>query len=163
MVIAMGLAHYYNQSTPSVYQVGGKFMVTDNMNSNLIDLTGMPQGSSYQPPGQNVSNQSILMKSKPVAEKVLELMDLSVDYFEPGVLVDRELYKSSPIFVQVDWNHPQILGDKIKVTWTDQESFSLNFPGESYFKFLPGLPSEKIELDNYESKNINLVNGLIFL
>ena len=152
MVIAMGLAHYYNQSTPSVYQVGGKFMVTDNMNSNLIDLTGMPQGSSYQPPGQNVSNQSILMKSKPVAEKVLELMDLSVDYFEPGVLVDRELYKSSPIFVQVDWNHPQILGDKIKVTWTDQESFSLNFPGESYFKFLPGLPSEKIELDNYESK-----------
>lgn len=143
MVITLGLAHYYNQSTPSVYQVGGKFMITDNLNSNLIDLTGMPQGSSYQPPGQNISNQSILMKSKPVAEKVLELMDLSVDYFEPGVLTDTELYKSSPIFVQVDWNHPQILGDKIKVSWTDQESFSISFPGNPILNFFPDYQVKK--------------------
>ncbi|MEX0884012.1 MAG: GNVR domain-containing protein, partial [Cyclobacteriaceae bacterium] len=162
MILTVGLAYYYNQSTPPVYQVGGKFMITDNKNSNLIDLTGMPQGPGYQPPGQAISNQSILMKSKPVAEKVLEIMDLSVDYFEPGMLVDKELYKNSPIFVQVDWNHPQILGDKLKISWTDQETFSIDFPGESYYKFLPGLPGEKIDLENFKAKKFNFGEWIDF-
>ncbi|MEX2512309.1 MAG: polysaccharide biosynthesis tyrosine autokinase [Cyclobacteriaceae bacterium] len=162
MIFTMGLAYYYNQSTPPVYQVGGKFMITDNRSANLIDLTGMPQGSGYQPPGQAISNQAILMKSKPVAEKVLEIMDLSVDYFEPGMLVDKELYKNSPIFVQVDWNHPQILGDKIKISWTDQESFTIDFPGESYYKFLPGLPSEIIDLENFKSRKFKFGEWIDF-
>jgi tyrosine-protein kinase Etk/Wzc len=129
-------------------------MITENKSSNLIDLTGMYQGTGYVPPGQVISNQAILMKSKPVAEKVLEIMDLSVDYFEPGMFVDKEMYRNSPIFVQVDWNHPQILGDKIKISWTDQNSFSLDFPGESYYKFLPGLASEEIELKTFKAKKI---------
>lgn len=163
IILIMGLAYFYNNSTPPVYQVGGKFMITENnRGGNLIDLTGMPQGSGYERPGQVISNQAILMKSKPVAEKVLEIMDLSVDYYEPGMFVDKELYKNSPIFVQVDWNHPQILGDKIRISWTDQKTFSLDFPGESYYKFLPGLAGEEINLEEFKAKKFNFGEWIDF-
>ena len=46
-------------------------------------------------------NEKILITSQPVMRKVVERLGLSIQYLEKGIL-DRELYKGTPLHVQVD-------------------------------------------------------------
>ena len=46
-------------------------------------------------------NEKILITSQPVMRKVVERLGLTIQYLEKGIL-DRELYKGTPLHVQVD-------------------------------------------------------------
>jgi tyrosine-protein kinase Etk/Wzc len=155
VIIALGLAFLINKTTPPVYQVSGKFFVKeDGPNLGIMDLTGMNKGA-LAAQNYRLSNETIFLKSRPVAEKVLDKLDFDVDYYEPGMFVARELYKTSPIIVQVDWNHPQIVGDKIKISWTNPENFKVEFSGKGYFRHAPGGSSLEMDLSEYPVKSFN--------
>jgi tyrosine-protein kinase Etk/Wzc len=155
IIIAFALAFLVNKTTPPVYQVSGKFFVKEEgANLGILDLTGMNKGAMASQ-NHRLSNETIFLKSRPVAEKVLAKLDFDVDYYEPGAFVPKELYKNSPIIVQVDWNHPQIVGDKISISWTDTEKFRVNFPGNGYSRHAPGGSSVEIDLDEYQTKSFN--------
>jgi tyrosine-protein kinase Etk/Wzc len=145
--IALGIAFFINKTTPPVYQVNGKFFIKeDESNSGILNLTGITRSMTGRA-DQGIINQAIFLKSRPVAERALSRLDFNVDYYEPGILTDVELYNSSPIHVQIDWNHPQIMGDKIKISWKGDKSFQVSFPGKDYVLYTPGSSTEEIPLD----------------
>lgn len=144
--IAICIAFFINQSTPPVFQVNGKFFIKEENNNNgILNLTGQnrPLNANLE---QWVVNQAIFLKSRPIAERALARLDFNVDYFEPGILTNTELFKASPIHVQVDWEHPQILGDIIKISWRSPDKYTISFPGKEYTRFNPGGAGEKIDL-----------------
>lgn len=146
IVIALAVGFFINKSTPPIYQVNGKFFIKEENNNNgILNLTGLNRQFNVNQ-DQWVVNQSIFLKSRPVAERALARLDFNVDYFEPGLLTDTELYKSSPIHVQVDWEHPQILADKIKISWKSNDKYTISFPGKEYFRYTPGASGEEIDL-----------------
>ena len=145
IIIFMIIALYVNKSSPPVYQVNGKFFIKEESTNNILNLTGLNRSMGNNV-DQFVVNQGIFIKSRPVAERALARLDFNVDYFEPGLLTDVELYKSSPIYVEVDWNSPQILGDKIKIAWNNQGNYTITFPQKEYYHYIPGVSSEPIDL-----------------
>jgi tyrosine-protein kinase Etk/Wzc len=146
IVIALAVGFFINKSTPPIYQVNGKFFIKEENNNNgILNLTGLNRQFNGNQ-DQWVVNQSIFLKSRPVAERALARLDFNVDYFEPGLLTDTELYKSSPIHVQVDWEHPQILADKIKISWKSNDKYTISFPGKEYYRYTPGASGEEIDL-----------------
>lgn len=146
LVIAIGLAFFINKSTPPVYQANGQFFIKEENNNNgILNLTGLNRQYAMNIE-QTVVNQAIFLKSRPVAERALARLDFNVDYFAPGFLIDSELYKASPIHVEVDWDHTQVLADKIKISWKSNEKFTVSFPGSDYYKFVPGSVGEEIDL-----------------
>lgn len=146
--ISLGLAYLVNKSTPPTYQVNGKFFIKEENNTNsILNLTGLNRQFGVNL-DQWVVNQAIFLKSRPVAERALARLDFNVDYFEPGFFTDTELYKSSPIHVQVDWDHAQILADKIKISWKSADKFTVSFPGKEYFRYVPGATGDEIDLPN---------------
>lgn len=148
IVIALGIAFYINQTTPPLYQASAKFFIKEDDNAGgILNLTGLPKSFSGRS-DQFVANQSVFLSSRPVAERTLSKLKFDVDYYQPGFFTDKDLYTSSPITVEVDWESPQILADKIKISWKDAENYTVSFPGNNYFKFVPGILYEEIELEN---------------
>ncbi|UJP64910.1 GumC family protein [Mongoliitalea daihaiensis] len=148
IVIALGIAFYINQTTPAIYQASAKFFIKEEDNSaGILNLTGLPRALGGRV-DYFVNNQVVFLKSRPVVERSLMKLKFDVDYFQPGLLKDIDLYTSSPIQVEVDWEGGQILADKIKISWNDSENFTVSFPGSNYFKYVPGVLYEEIELDN---------------
>lgn len=148
IVFFLGVALYINQTTPLVYQANAKFFVKEEDSSGgILNLTGLPRGFGGRAE-QFVANQAILLTSRPVAERALSKLKFDVDYYQPGFFRDKDLYTGSPIEVEVDWESTQILADKIKISWKDAENYTVSFPGNNYFKFVPGILYEEIELEN---------------
>ncbi|MCR9016493.1 GumC family protein [Aquiflexum gelatinilyticum] len=153
VLLFSAMAFFHNMTTPPIYQVEGKFFIKDESNANgILNLTGLNRQNALNLE-QWVVNQAIFLKSKPVSERALARLDFNVDYFEPGMFTDTEIYKASPIHVEVDWNHAQILADKIKISWTDSKTFKVSFPGSSYYHYIPG--SAGIEIDISDSEEFS--------
>lgn len=148
VLIFVCVAHYINLTTPPVYQANAKFYIKDDPgNLGILDLTGFNKNLGGKI-DQKIANEAVFLKSRPVAERALSRLDFNVDYFEPGFFINTELYKSSPIHVQVDWLHPQIMGDKIKISWKDDKKFKISYPNGTYYKYVPEASGEEIELDS---------------
>jgi tyrosine-protein kinase Etk/Wzc len=149
-------AYLYNSSTAPTYMVESKFFIKEQqLHPEILDLTGVGRTQMEAPP-QKIANESIFLISKPMAEKTIDALQLDVDYFEPGLLVDKELYKNTPIKIEVDWDHTQTVGDKIEITWTDVKSFQMKFNGSDYFKYNPNDESwEALDLSNYPAKKLS--------
>lgn len=146
IIIALTLAFLINESTPPIYQVSSKFYVKEDVNSaGILDLTRLTKGN-YNNQTQKLSNEAVFLLSKPLAELTLDVLDFRVAYYEPGFFVDTELYKNSPVHVEVDWGHPQIIGGKMDLSWSDPNSFVLRFPEKTYFQNFPDSKPE-VEID----------------
>ncbi|MCH6201731.1 polysaccharide biosynthesis tyrosine autokinase [Aquiflexum sp. LQ15W] len=146
VIMTGSLGFFINKTTAPLYQVQAKFFIKDDFNNlGILNLTGMPKmaGSDMY---QKMANEGIFLLSKPIASRALDKLEFSVDYFNIGTFVNTELYKSSPIRVEVDWNHPQLTGGQIGIIWENKTQFKLYFPDEVYTKFLDGSSGEEISV-----------------
>ncbi|WP_332910218.1 hypothetical protein [Algoriphagus boritolerans] len=84
-----------------------------------------------------LQNEVIILKSRPIAMRVLETLDFQVEYFQEGSFTNTEIYLNNPVVVEVDWKFPQTIDGLIKVVWLDDKSFTLEFIDENYTKLLP--------------------------
>lgn len=148
VVVALGIAFFINKSTPPVYQANSKFYINQEVGNNgVLNLTGLSKVVVSGGIEQEMANQSVFLKSRSVAEKALDRLDFNVDYYQPGIFTNTELYKSSPLFVQVNWDHAQLTGGMIKISWKDNKTFAVSFPDEMYNKFIEGSPGEELIFD----------------
>lgn len=93
-------------------------------------------------------NEKILITSQPVMRKVVERLGLTIQYLEKGI-IDRELYKGTPLLVQVDSTRlPRPvrfpMGIPFYVSVVDDSTFHLEGEGEY------GLEDREIEVDRSE-------------
>lgn len=132
LVLALGIAYLKNKFTHPEYKVESKFFVKEeNNNLGILDLTGVG-GNGFAGPGPRLVNESIILKSKPIAEETLARLDFDVEYFRTGTFINTEIYDNTPIKAEVDWAHSQLVNGEIKVSWTDDKRFTLEFPEDGY-------------------------------
>lgn len=153
-ILALGGAHLKNKLTHPIYKQESRFLIKeDDKNLGILDLTGLgAQGFGGQ--GQRLVNESLLMKSKPVAEQVLDRLDFDVEYYIPETFINKEVYKNSPIRVTLDWDHPQLTGGDIKITWNNTENFLVELLDEEYELTVP-TENSKIPVENPVFPNDN--------
>ncbi|SMD46313.1 capsular exopolysaccharide family [Aquiflexum balticum DSM 16537] len=155
IILSLLIAFFVNQSTPPVYQANSKFYINEDLGANgILDLTGLSKSFSSKI-DQRKANEAVFLKSRPVAEKTLDRLDFNVDYFQPGIFINTELYKSSPIHVQVDWGHAQLTGGLIQISWEDNENFKVRFPEKIYRKSIVGAPSEELAFEEEFSSDFS--------
>lgn len=150
--IALLVAFIVNQHTPPVYKIESKFLIQENGNAiNLFDFGEFGE-NGILPKGQKIANETIILKSRTVAHDVLDQLPFDVEYYEPGIFINSEIYEQTPIKAEVDWTHTQLTNGFIKVTWYSNESYTLEFLDSEYQKVIPGkermLVATKPELKN---------------
>ncbi len=104
LVVALGIWHYYMKYSVPVYQVKARFLVkTGGGNDNSLTGTqdvfsGLGAGISNS---VDVSNELEIIKSRYVVGKVVKALNLNVTYTVIGHFKNTELYKRSPVFLQI--------------------------------------------------------------
>jgi tyrosine-protein kinase Etk/Wzc len=148
VLISFAAAYLVNKTKAPIYQASSKFYINEESGNNgILNLTGLANAGMYGRMDTKMANQSVFLKSRSVAEKVLDRLDFHVDYFEPGMFTDKELYKSSPIHVLIDWEHAQVTGGQIRIAWIDTKKFKISFPKNIYTKYIPGSTNEELILE----------------
>jgi capsular exopolysaccharide synthesis family protein len=126
--IALAGAYLYLRYTVPVYEVKSKFFIKEKETPFSIfeDAIGMNTSEI------GLVNQTIILKSRPIAAAALAQLDFDVEYYSKGVFITKEQYGSTPITVVVDWTKPQLCNGDIKIVWNNKSSFTLEFLEEDY-------------------------------
>lgn len=121
--VALVIGLIYNRYTPSVYQTSASvFIKEDKMG---IDPTSMMTGLTFKS-NINIDNEIGILQSFSMKERTIkELEFFNVSYFSKGRLATREIYKSSPFNVELDYDTLQIVGKKYNIEFIDNENYRL--------------------------------------
>src|SRR5690606_33476955 len=146
VILALSAAYVKNQFTPPTFKTEAKFLIKENDNSlDILDLTGLV-GKGMGKQAQKLANESILMKSKPLAEQVLGHLDFDVEYYTEGPFVKSEIYSNRPVIVTLDWEHNQLTDGFVKVSWKNDQTYNVELLDDEYYLVVPDkLRKEKIE------------------
>ncbi|MGY6743322.1 MAG: GumC family protein [Cecembia sp.] len=127
LLVCLAIAFLINRWTPPVYMATAQFLVKEQESGiNLFEQR------LFSNPELQLTNQMIMLRSRPIAELALKRVDFEVEYHYHGIFSKIERYPTAPILVEVDWKHPQIVEGEIEVSWNDSQNFKLVFPEESY-------------------------------
>lgn len=128
--ISIGLVFVFlfHRYTVERYEVRGSVMIKSNASPEvrILDRSNIFSG------GENLTNDILLFSSKNLASEALNRLHFDVSYFASTNIKEIELYKNSPIKVEVDWEYPQIVNKKISINILSDSTFML-LSGENTF------------------------------
>lgn len=145
-------AYFYDKTTPTVYKIESKFLVEEeDMAVNPFEYTAPAKGSI----DRKIANETQELKSKMMANQVLDQLRFDVEYYTEGVFKNTEIYTNIPIEVEVDWGRVQYTGGTIKITWTDDTSYQLQYTDKRYNIFVPS-EEQVLSIENEVGNPIEL-------
>lgn len=133
VTILLGIFYYHTKTTTPTYRVSGKFFIKEK--DSPISL--FENNSVLEDQGMGIKNESIILKSSPIADATLNQLKFDVEYYNDGTFLLNEVYKNTPVLVEVDWKAPQLIHSSIKIKWEDPMTYSLIFDSEKYTQFIP--------------------------
>ncbi|WP_162343858.1 exopolysaccharide transport family protein [Cyclobacterium salsum] len=128
ILIGMLAVFLFHRYTMERYEVKGSVMIKSNLapEVRILDRSNIFSG------GDNLTNDILLFSSKNLAAEALSKVHFDVSYFASTNIKEIELYKNSPIRVEVDWEYPQLVNKKLRINILSDSTFQL-LPGENMF------------------------------
>ncbi len=119
VVLLAGLVAYFK---PNVYQA--------NLTLQIQESTGAQSSSDFMAaatgmPSANMGNEVVLLKSRFIAKKVLEKVQIGNRYYDVSGYKNVELYTASPFSVQADTINQRLIGSEFHLTPLDKTHFRL--------------------------------------
>ncbi|SFT40140.1 capsular exopolysaccharide family [Algoriphagus locisalis] len=134
IILFIGVAFYYTSTTAPTYLVSSKFFIKEE--ESALSLFDSPAAIGGQQ-GIGITNEIIILKSRPIAEATLIQLDFDVEYFEEGRFVKKEIFRKTPLVVEVDWEFPQLINGMVKVVWENPNEYSLVFEDDNFTQYFP--------------------------
>jgi len=114
VAICYAAAHFYLKYTVPVYTASVKVLIRESNQRSNSDMQAL--GEIYNSSGFN--NELEIISSAAIAERVVKNLKLYTTYSKEGKIVDHELYKNSPILVDIAENRLQALNTSINLVIT---------------------------------------------
>ncbi len=133
ILICLILGWFYTKISSPLYRVNSLFLIKEK--ESPLAIFGSP--SLIENSGMGLQNEVIILKSKPVALRVLKKLDFQVEYFKEGSFTNTEIYLNTPVILEVDWKNAQTIDGLIQISWENETDFELNFVDDAYNKLLP--------------------------
>jgi len=164
-ILSIVIAFLYDRSTNPKYFITASVYV--NSGDNSLDASSLLFNSQLSSSPEEVINQSIIIKSFPLLERVFEEIDFSVSYYKSNFFSKTELYNNKPFKVVLDESSSNVpYGNLLELKFKDESNFHLLLDGvepktekEIYFEGDYSL-GELVEI-NGSKFSIQAVEGLI--
>lgn len=102
ILLAIVVARIYLHYTPLSYQTTASILVKDEKNSNLSQSAIFQDlGVSNRMSGINLENEIEILRSRVLIESMVRKLKLNIRYYFDGRVRSIELYKNSPIDLQI--------------------------------------------------------------
>ena len=96
VILSLLLAHIYLRYYIPMYGVASSILIKDDKKGGTSELSAFSELNIFSGKS-NVANEISILKSRNLAQKVVKKLDLDISYLSEGRVVNRELYKNSPI------------------------------------------------------------------
>lgn len=143
MLIGIVVAFFATKYMTPIFQVEATVVISDDkpaLGTDLFESSGLLQGKN------NIENEIGILKSYTLAEEAISELNFNVSYFKEGIWLTTQLYGNVPVFVSVDWKHPQLVGGMLKLTVVSEKIFALDVPEEGFQVYNPNDPFYKTGL-----------------
>jgi uncharacterized protein involved in exopolysaccharide biosynthesis len=134
LAIAYTIAWLYNRYTTTVFSMKSSIMIMEEGSTSFWRENRGFTGEALQGFGtsyQGISNQMIILKSKPLIQRALDELGFEVSYFHEGKISIAENYTDAPFKVVWDKTHPQLIGLNFKLVIEPDGRMTLKAKGES--------------------------------
>lgn len=137
----------FHRYTVEKYEVKGSVMIKANASPEVRVL----DRSNIFTSAENLGNDILLFTSENLAEEALKKVHFDVSYYASTNIKEIELYTASPVKINVDWNHPQIEGQRLRLEILSAEEFTISGVENNFLDFfvLPG-GSGEIDTDLFQ-------------
>lgn len=150
VIVALAVGFVYNRYTPNVYQTTASVFVKEDKMG--IDPTSMMTGLTFKS-SINIDNEIGILQSFGLRERTIKELDFfNVSYYVKGRLATRELYKSTPFNVELDYDTLQVVGNSYQIEFIDNESYRLKSKEGRYsvYSYKTDSNAGLIEMPDYE-------------
>ena len=137
---------YYSSTTLEIVNKKGGAGATDFM----MEAFG---GSSV-----NVSNEIEVFKSRYLAKRAFEYLDLNTRYYETKNFKTTELYKNSPFVVSKNYIEDEVANRTFVISAVDKDSFRLELEPVGFLYKTLGLSSDQITYNKIHKYGENITN-----
>lgn len=133
ILITLTAAYFFNKYTPKTYKVSTTVLIEENkgaaMNLQKILGYGMLGGNT------NLQNEVGILKSHTLAYRTINKLDFEISYFHVQNLITKELYQNSPLLVDFDKTHPQLVGVPFMIEILSENKFKLMIKEENLWTY----------------------------
>lgn len=124
LITTLGGAYLYLQYAIPIYKVSATLLIKDekkgsSSSNEILKELDMFSGSKI------VENEIEVLKSKVLAEKVIDDLNLTVSYYKEGWLRDAELFKQSPVTINYISLKDIAYEDPLFIRLVDNQNFEL--------------------------------------
>lgn len=124
LILTIGGAYLYLQYAVPIYKVSAALLIKDekkgtSSSNDILKELNMFSGSKI------VENEIEVLKSKVLAEKVIDDLNLTVSYYKEGWMRDAELFKKSPISLNYTNLKDIAYQDPLYIRTIDSQNFEL--------------------------------------
>jgi capsular exopolysaccharide synthesis family protein len=141
LCISIGLlgTFLFHRYSVEEYQVKGSVMIKRSLSPEvrILDRSNIFSGNN------NLENDILLFTSKNLAEEALKKLHFDVSYYAETHFKEIEMYELSPIRIEVDWQHPQLLNGMVHLTVLSPETFSLSREEVSFVDYFSAKASDE--------------------
>jgi capsular exopolysaccharide synthesis family protein len=116
------IAAYIAYFKPSIYTAKMLVKITSDRQGYYEDFLMVSPASGHN----EIEDELIVFQSRPIAQKVLEKLNLGIRYYTTKRLRSVELYKEAPFTVTYTHIDSKMYGKKFHVTPVDNEHFRLD-------------------------------------
>jgi len=159
-LLSFFIAFIYLRYSQPIYESKALVQIDDgNRADNILKLDDINNDDDV------IAKAIEQIRSKIFLKRVVEKLDISVNYFSEGTFKNNELYKASPYLVKLNLKKGNLIGQKIYVELNEVlDGGTLNIGGKVYpFKDNVWLRANDFDINVYINQNIEkqLVKQLI--
>lgn len=121
-LVCFGLAMVYLRYKPNIYQVATKVLIKDEENKRFSSNDMMQSQLGFVTNSSGFDNEIEILSSAAVATRAVKTLKLYVRYTMEGRVRDADLYRNSPILVDIEESHLDQLKQPIPIIITKKGS-----------------------------------------
>lgn len=99
---ALACAYLYNTFTMPVYRVSATVLIEEDKKTSPTGNDQLLEGFGLMPGMKNLDNQIMILSSRSLVRKTLEVLPLDLEFYYRGLIRKRSLYPSQPVTIVCD-------------------------------------------------------------
>lgn len=123
LLIALSSSFLVIRYTKPLYESSSVLKLDIKSEASVLGLNNTDEEKSYN----NLLSEIELLKSKLFYNKIIDAVDLNVNVFTIGNILDDERYQNAPFKVEYNINHPEIYDLRFRVGILNDRSFNLSY------------------------------------
>ena len=129
ILISFSLAFLYLRYSQPIYESKAVLQINDAQNSDILKL------NNFENNNNQIAEAIEQIKSRVFLKRVVEKLDISVNYFSEGTFKSNELYHKSPYLIKINPKEGIIYDQKIYVELNGNQTGGVLVFGSKSIKF----------------------------